>query len=106
MSYDVYLEIDTGGEESALLTEWNYTSNCAAMWTAAGAPIRDFHGKPASECAVILRAAIDTMRADPARFRAMDPPNGWGSYETLLPALEGLLSQMVNHPKATVSVSR
>lgn len=107
MSYSIYLTIDTGGEEPALLTDgWNYTSNCGPMWRAAGADLAEFHGKTAAECLPILEAAITEMRAYPARYRAMNPGNGWGSYERLLPALGELASAFRSHPKATVEVSR
>lgn len=106
MSYDIDLIIDTGGAEPYYLDlDWNYTSNVAPMWRAAGANLADFHGKTAGECAPILRAGIETMRADPARFTAMNPPNGWGSYERLLPALDELLAAFEAHPLARVEVS-
>jgi hypothetical protein len=85
---------------------WNYTSNCGPMWRAAGADLAKFDGTRASECAPILRAAIENMVADPARYRALDPPNGWGSYDTLLPRLRYLLRWLERNPTATVQVSR
>jgi hypothetical protein len=107
MSYDIWLEIDTGGPEPVQVTHgWNYTSNCSPMWRAAGANLAEFHDKAAGECAPILRAAIDRMQADPAPFVAMNPENGWGSYETLVPALEELLAEFDANPKATVRVWR
>jgi hypothetical protein len=106
LSYDVSLAIDTGGEDPAALDLWwNYTSNCAPMWHRAGADLATFHGKPASECLPILEAAVAAMCADPEVFKAMDPPNGWGSYETLLPRLVDLADAFRKHPKATVQVS-
>lgn len=106
MSYDVWLEIDTGGPEPAYLTDWNYTSNCAPMWRAAGADLAQFDGKAASECLPVLDAAIAEMAANPAKYRAMDPANGWGSYDGLLPDLRELADQFRSHPRATVRVSR
>lgn len=106
MSYDVWLEIDTGGAEPAALTDWNYTSNCGPMWRAAGANLSEFHGKVASECLPLLQMALALMRREPARFEAMNPDNGWGSYDTLLPALDKLAAQFAAHPKATVKVHR
>ena len=107
MSYDVYLSVDAGGPEPVSLPlDWNYTSNCACMWDAAGAPIRDFHGKRAGDCASLLADAIATMEREPERFIAMNPPNGWGSYESLLPRLRVLLEAFRNAPNAIVEVSR
>lgn len=107
MSYDVWLVIDTGGPEPAQVgRNWNYTTNCSPMWRAAGANLADFHDKTAAECEPVLRAAIAAMVTTPAIYRALDPENGWGSYDTLLPALVELADTMAAHPKATVVVSR
>lgn len=107
MSYDIWLTIDTGGPEPATVWDrFNYTSNCGPMWRAAGADLAEFHGRTAAQCATILRAGIATLEADPKRFRAMDPPNDWGSYDSLLPALRSLADAFEAHPLATVGVSR
>lgn len=107
MSYDVYLSIDTGGPEPALVTDGrNMTSNVSPMWRLAGADIAAFHGRTAGECLPQLREAIERMETDPAPFRALNPANGWGSYETCLRFLRELAEDFVAHPKATVEVSR
>lgn len=107
MSYDIWLSIDTGGPEPAYVgKDWNYTSNCGPMWRAAGADLADFHGKTAGECLPILEKAIAELRANPAKYIAMNPANGWGSYDSLVPALGELADTFSRHPKATVEVSR
>lgn len=108
MSYDIYLTVDTGGEEFALLgdLDWNYTSNCGPMWRAAGADLAEFDGKPAGDCLPVLVDAIAEMRDNGAKYEAMNPPNGWGAYESLLPALHELAEASEKHPKAIVRVSR
>lgn len=107
MSYDIGLTIDTGGVEPATVyDDWNYTSNCAAMWRAAGADLAEFHGKTAGECLPILDAAIEELADHPAKYKAMNPENGWGSYDTLLPRLGELADAFRCHPKAIVVVSR
>lgn len=107
MSYDIGLVADLGGPEPvSVFGDWNYTSNCGSMWRAAGADLAGFHDKTAGECAPPLRAAIDLLKAEPERFIAMNPSNGWGSYETLLPALERLLAAFDAMPVATVRVWR
>ena len=104
MSYDVHLEADLGGPEPITFGDWNCTSNLARMWCDAGADLRTFNGQPAGWCAEKLRAALRILRDDPGHFQAMDPPNGWGSYADLLPALDRLLEMFENAPKATVRV--
>lgn len=106
MSYDIYLEIDTGGAEPVEVFWWNYTSNCGRMLRAAGADLAEFHDKPATECSPILRAAIAELEANPAKYKEMDPPNGWGSYDTLIPALAQLAEAMEQNSKTMVRVSR
>lgn len=107
MSYDIWLTIDTGGEEPARVGDsWNYTTNCSWMWRAAGADLAEFDGKLAKDCIPVLSAAIAELKANPARYEAMNPENGWGSYETLVPSLEELLGEFLEHPKATVAVWR
>jgi hypothetical protein len=46
------------------------------------------------------------MKADPNRFISLNPPNGWGSYDTFLPWLETYLAACEEHPDATVRASR
>ncbi len=107
MSYDIYLEIDTGGPEPAVIdNNHNMTSNVAPMWRRAGADLADFHGKPAADCIPLLRAAIADMKAHPGRYKPLNPENGWGSYEGCLLFLRELLEDFTRHPKATVAVNR
>lgn len=106
MSYDIYLEIDTGGPEPVAVFDWNFTSNVAPMWRAAGADLAEFHGKQANECDQVLTEAIIEMETNSARYEAMDSPNGWGTYEHLMPRLRVLLRAFRRHPKTTIRVSR
>lgn len=110
MSYDICAtaQIDLGGPEPYTVTTlgyWNYTSNCGPMWRAAGVDLAEFDGKTAGECLAKLQPAIDELKTNPAKYRAMDPPNGWGSYDTLLPALAELAQAFAAAPVAIVSVS-
>lgn len=104
MSYDVWLEIDTGGPEPA--TVGNYTSNVAPMWAGAlGHSLRDLHHQECSVALDRLRAAVRVMEAEPDRFRAMNPANGWGDYEGALGYLRDLAAACAAHPKARIAIS-
>lgn len=109
MSYDVGWSVpkcERCGQESRD-TDWNYTSNCAAMWRAAGCDIAEFHGKPVGECIVVLREGIAALKREPERYRAMNPANGWGGYDTLVPRLEALLEMYEAAPRLAIGwVSR
>lgn len=106
MSYDVSLMIDTGGPEQVEVTWRNMTSNVACMWRHAGADLAEFDGRKAGEVYPLLVDAVAEMLANPGTYRAMNPPNGWGSYETCVEFLRQLAVDFGAHPNATVSVSR
>jgi hypothetical protein len=86
--------------------DWDCTSNLAPMWRRAGCDLLGFKGKRASECAAVLREGIAALEREPDVYRAMNPPNGFGSYEELLPALRRLLALLDNHQNAIVQVRR
>lgn len=105
MSYDISLLIATGGDEPFEITNWNYTSNMNRAWKEAGVDLVEFDNKLASECIPMLSSALAAIQNNPAKYKKFEPPNDWGSYQSLINALHSLLSQMEKHPKATVSVS-
>ncbi len=60
----------------------------------------------ASQLIPLLREGLAKLRADPARYKAFDASNGWGTYEHFVPWLEKYLQACEDHPEADVSVSR
>lgn len=110
MSYDIWLDIDTGGPEPATVCEvGNYTSNVSDMWARAlGYRLGDLHDRQCAECIDDLKRAVDHI-LDPANradYEAMNPSNGWGSHEGAADYLVQLLNACRCHPKATVKISR
>jgi hypothetical protein len=105
MSYDVSLMADTGGEPVEAWS-WNHTGNTARMWREAGCDLAAFHGRPARELGDALERALVEMVADPERFRAMEPQNGWGSYRSTLAFLSAIRDACRTYPATTVEVSR
>ena len=88
MSADLWIKLDactTCGRGSEQAAELNITYNLSSMLRAAG-----FHGwswctgKPAPEVGRHMLAVLDGMQTDPDRWRAMNPPNGWGDYDQCL----------------------
>jgi hypothetical protein len=76
-------------------SDWNYTHNTNGMIAAAyqavtgePAPIsawyRRLNGMSGREGSAYLGQIITGLEADPVRFQAMDPPNGWGCYARVL----------------------
>ena len=53
-----------------------------------------------------LRAGLALMKAEPERFKKLNPPNGWGSYDVFVPWIEQYLSACESCPGALVEVSR
>jgi hypothetical protein len=53
-----------------------------------------------------LRAGLELLRADPARFKQFNPSNGWGDYGGLVAFVENYLRACEHWPGATVEVSR
>lgn len=89
----------------------NYTHNCNRMAAAAG--LYEAVWRPdeqgythAHQLIAPLEAGIAVLEADPEKFRAMDPENKWGSYDTFLPWLKRYLEACVRYPDAEVRVSR
>lgn len=108
MSYDLYLQIDTGAKEPTdVLYIGNYTFNVSGMWREAlGYSLADLHGRNAADATPDLRQACQRMASDPEKYRAMNPPNGWGDYEGARDYLVEILDGCLAHPKTTIEVSR
>lgn len=107
MSYDIYLQIDTGAEDPTTVYEvGNYTTNVSGMWALAlGYRLYEVSGRNAGETVPDLDRAIAAMQADPATYQAMNPDNGWGDYSGALEYLRSLRDACVRHPKTQIRVS-
>ncbi|MEO3856157.1 hypothetical protein [Acrocarpospora sp. B8E8] len=107
MSYDVWLEIDTGhGEWQEVVEIGNYTMNVFPMWADAlnGMSLREYHHALCSEAAGPLADGVKRMEADPEKYRAMNPSNGWGDYEGALNYLRAVAEACAAHPKCRIVV--
>lgn len=107
MSYDIYLEIDTGSDcMTTVVDVGNYTSNVSPMWfKALGERLSAFDGRNAGESAPLLDLGIQAMRDGRAEYEAMNPDNGWGRYDGALGYLQTLRNRCAEHPKTTIRVS-
>lgn len=107
MSLDVYLVAVRPTE----VYESNITHNLGAMAREAG--IYQHLWRPeelaiekAGELIAPLTAGLALLRAEPDRFRAFNPANGWGTYEGLCDFVEQYLEACRVNPDATIRVSR
>jgi hypothetical protein len=96
--------------------DWNYTHNCNHMISTVleegGAQIEKhwlighmggswyqlLDGMTGESGANLLRQIVVGLLADPKRFRAMNPRNGWGNYDSLLKVLLEMLLASVDLP--------
>lgn len=104
MSLDIYLE----ATRVVYVYGANYTHNVAPMWRLAGCydALYMSDGERAHNRTAELRAAVAAMEADPAKYQALDAPNGWGTYETALEFLKATLAAFEANPDATIRVSK
>lgn len=102
MSWDVWLKCDSCNNE---IGAWNYTHNINPMIRAAAdaagvdSSIWPYEWKlPGPEGAYWLDQVIKELEARPGAYTAMNPENGWGSYETLLPVLREMRDAVPESP--------
>lgn len=103
MSADYYLQVDTGNGHSVEVAAFNVTYNLGVMLRAAGFPAwRALSGAPPVETAGVLDGVARALRADPDRFKAMNPPNGWGDYDVAVKFVEDFRDALRDHPNVRI----
>jgi hypothetical protein len=60
----------------------------------------------AGQLVPLLRAGLERLRADPQRFKQLNPSNGWGSYDGFVLWVQKYLQACEDNPEADVEVSR
>lgn len=107
MSLDVSLQ----QEQLTTVFDANITHNLGPMAEEAG--IYKHLWRPeelgitkAWELITPLKAGLELMKADPARFKKHDAKNGWGTYNAFVPWVKAYLDACKEHPDAKVVVSR
>ena len=60
----------------------------------------------ASELIEPLTTGLALLKAEPKRFEALNPSNGWGSYEGFWRFVESYLDACKEDPEAEIRVSR
>lgn len=91
--------------------EANITHNLAKMAENAG--IYKYLWRPdeikidyAEQLISPLTIGLTLLESNPSYFRKFDPPNGWGTYDTLVSFVEEYLGACKRYPQAKISVSR
>ena len=109
MSWDVYLrgkccavcEQHTGGRNLG-----DYTWNTGPMFFKAsgGTNLSNLNGLEARDAARVLDAALVEMTAHADEYRAMNPANGWGDFDTFREWLQKILEACREMPDAVLCV--
>lgn len=107
MSLDVYLK----AVRPVSIYDGNITHNLGPMAREAG--IYTHLWRPdeigitkAGELIQPLAHGLVLLTDEPERFKAHNPPNGWGSYEGLVRFVGAYLAACIEAPDADVEVSR
>lgn len=104
MSWDIHLQTVVDAHEIDFGREFNYTHNTNQMVREAG--FTEFPYEVDKMNAGVfcerLFAAIEALRADPHRFRAMNPDNGWGTLDGLVGVLTEMHDAYDPYPSAIV----
>lgn len=69
----------------------------SALWRSSGNAEQLVKPLTRGLCKLIIR---------PEYYKQFNSPNGWGMYEQFLPHVAELLEACLNHPNATMEVSR
>ena len=105
MSYDIGLQINTGLELRDVVEIGNMTYNVGPMYAKAyGASLTTLDGKKCSDVLPALRKALAAMQDNPAEYRKLNPPNGWGDYGSALLYLEKLVKECAANPDCIIYV--
>lgn len=114
MSWDASLVDDRGHTDG----EWNYTHNCNGMANLALDESYDtsqttfqevfmprsaswwrlLDGMSGPAGAEFLHGIIRTLEANPPKFRALNPENGWGDYDGFLKVLTEMRNAVPEWP--------
>lgn len=74
--------------------EWNYTHNCNDMMRAAGVDwVYTLDGLKVKDTIPQFEMMLENLKADPERYIAMNPPNGWGDYNSLVAIWEEIIPE-------------
>lgn len=90
---------------------WNITHNLGRMANEAGIYYAlwrpdEIGVMVARDLVPLLRSGLDLLESNPAKFRALNPENGWGTYDGLVAFVHAYLNACVEYPTAEVFVSR
>ena len=104
-------EVSPQEYESNDVFEYNITHNLSSMADKAGIYYalwrpEERHYYKGKDLIVPLTRGLKKLKDTPGVFIAMNPDNGWGSYEGLVTFVELYLNACKEYPNAEIGVSR
>lgn len=85
---------------------FNITTNINRMLREAGFPSwQMLDGLSADVVGLLMGRAVIELGKDPQRYRALQPDNGWGTYEGLIEWMREVLAVLDRHPTGIVRCS-
>ncbi len=109
MSYDIGLFINTGIYEYQVHDCGNMTYNVSKMYRETfPAGMDGIHALAeikAADAIEMLRMVIGEMESNPSKYKLLNPPNGWGNYESALQYIRNILVGCEQHPNCIIRIS-
>lgn len=108
MSLDISLTVTPAVPKRETVFDANMTHNVTPMWREAGVydALYMSEGKTAADVLPALRLGFKDMQDNPGKYEAMNPTNGWGSYEGALTFLSALLGKFEANPTGIIGVCK
>jgi hypothetical protein len=80
---------------------FNQTYNVGSMWRLVfpGEKLVEIDGMPGKRSLKKLDKMLKELCVDPDKFQALNPENGWGSYDTFLSFIVNLANLARENPK-------
>lgn len=110
MSWDFSTHIAVDGEMVTCQDAGNMTWNVGEMYYLCLAELDNedkgltarWHEKPASEVLPQVEHIIKTMKDNPKRFKELDDPLGWGTYENALQWMKDIRIAILTSPASAI----
>lgn len=105
MSFDISIHVP--GKHGTTSEEWdrNLTYNLSSMMREGGLILGNLDGERAGALVATLQDLHKSMLDDPERYKAHNPPNGWGDYDGLLRFVHDFAVVAEAHPDGIVLIS-
>jgi hypothetical protein len=107
MSLDITLNALIPARIGEVMSE-NCTHNLAPMWRKAGVydALYMSDGRRAGDYLEALKAGLADMEENPAEYKKLNPPNGWGDYEGAIGVLQRITRAFEEYPDGKIWISK